>query len=166
MVLFHFFSAHFIINSLQKKVISILWIKRNEYQFWKLLNFDFKYFCSSFSESIPDFSTIISLILWLKWPIVSRVDSNHIRMLVGLLSIQLGLLAHGSWPDILIFRENDINLSWWFFFLWIWSCHNILELIKIYFSINFLILFETFVHSLNDCIVVSRIVALCQRFIF
>lgn len=125
-----------------------------------------KFECSSFSESIPDFSTIISLILWLQRPIVPWIDSNHVRMLMRFFSIQLRFLAHSSWSNVLIFREDDINFSWGFLFLWIWSWYNILRnKINFYFPLNFLVLFEAFVHFLSNSVVLS-IVVMCQRFIF
>lgn len=125
---------------------------------WKRI-FIFIIMSSSLPEGISDFASILRFILRLKGPVVSWVDSDHVRMLMRLFSVKFILLTHSPWSGILIFRKYDICLARRFFFLGIGPCYYALsDKIMIYFTISFLIFLKAFVHFLNDGIIVSGIV--------
>jgi hypothetical protein len=109
---------------------------------------------SSFSEGVPDLAAVFSLVLGLQGPIMSRIDADHVRMLMGLFSVEFRLLAHGAGPEMVVFRKNDISLAGRLFLLGIGPSHNALNNQQ---KITFL---STFSASLKLLFILSTMVLL------
>lgn len=82
---------------------------------------------SSFSESVPYFAAVFCFVLGFQRPIVSRIGTDHVRMLMGLFGVEFRLLTHGSRPEMVIFGKNDISFAGRLFLFGIGPSHNILK---------------------------------------